>query len=92
VSDNSRAIAASVLGAILGAAAGYLFFSERGRRLRRQIEPVIDDVARDLSQFRSTALTAAGVACEAWKLLNEALGEPGPPPPRYPTPHQTSPF
>jgi gas vesicle protein len=93
VSDNSRAIAASVVGAILGAVAGYLFFSEHGRRLRRQIEPVLDDFARDLSHFRGTALTAAGVASEGWKLLNEVLGESGPQPPsRYPTPHQTSPF
>ena len=93
MSDNSRAIAASVVGAVVGAMAGYVFFTEHGRSLRRQIEPALDDFARELSHFRGTVLTAAGVASEGWKLLNEALGESGPqPPPRYPTPHQTSPF
>lgn len=90
--DNSRAVAATVVGAVIGAMAGYLFFTDHGRALRRQIEPALDDFARELNQFRSTMNKAAGVASEAWKLLNEAIGEAGPPPSRYPTPHQTSPF
>jgi hypothetical protein len=32
------------------------------------------------------------VANEGWKLLNEALGEAGQQPPRYPGTRQTSPF
>jgi hypothetical protein len=92
VSDNSRAIAAAVLGGVLGAMAGYLFFTERGRAWRRQIEPAIDDIARELNHFRATVHKASGVASEGWKLLNEALGEQSAPSPRYPTTHQTSPF
>jgi gas vesicle protein len=93
VSDNARAITASVVGGILGAMAGYLFFTEQGRRLRRQIEPALDDFTRELNHLRGTIHKVAGVAGEGWNLLNEALGESGPqPPPRYPTPHQTSPF
>jgi hypothetical protein len=93
VRDNTRAITASVVGAVLGAMAGYLFFSEEGRALRRRIEPALDDFSRELNQFRGTVQKAAGVAGEGWKLLNEALGEPRPlQTPRYSTPHQTSPF
>ena len=92
VRDNSRAIAAAVLGGVVGAVAGYLFFTERGRAWRRQIEPAIDDIARELNHFRSTITKAGGVASEGWKLLNEALGESTPEPSRYPTPRQTSPF
>ena len=92
VRDNSRAIAAAVLGGVVGAMAGYLFFTERGRAWRRQLEPAIDDIARELSHFRHTLNKASGVASEGWKLLNETLGEPIPQPPRYPTAHQTSPF
>jgi len=73
--DNSRALAATVLGAVVGGVAGYLFFSDRGRSLRRQIDPMIDDFARELTSFRSTVQKASGVASEGWKLLNEALGE-----------------
>jgi gas vesicle protein len=92
VRDNSRAIAAAVLGGVVGAVAGYLFFTERGRAWRRQLEPAIDDIARELNHFRSTITKAGGVASEGWKLLNEALGESTAQSPRYPTTHQTSPF
>jgi gas vesicle protein len=89
--DNSRAIAATLVGAVIGGVAGYLFFTEQGRSMRRQLEPALDDFSRELMSFRSTVQKAAGVANEGWKLLNEALGE-GTRPPRYPGMNQTSPF
>jgi len=90
--NNSRAVAATVVGAVIGGMAGYLFFTERGRAMRREFEPALDEFARELMSFRATVNKAAGVANEGWKLLNEALGEGGPQPPRYAAPHQTSPF
>jgi len=90
VNDNSKAVAASVVGAVIGGMAGYLFFTEAGRRLRREIEPALDDIAHELNSFRSTVAKAAGVASEGWKLLNEAIGEDTRT--RLPSPHQTSPF
>jgi gas vesicle protein len=93
VTDNSRAVMATIVGAIVGGAAAYLFFTDAGRRLRRQIEPALEDVARELNSFRGTVQKAAGVANEGWKLLNEAIGEGGSRgPSRFPGPHQTSPF
>ena len=93
MADNSRAIAATVIGAVIGGAAGYLFFTDRGRSVRRAIEPALDDIARELVSFRSTLQRAAGVASEGWKLLNEALGEvEATPPRRFPGTHQSSPF
>ncbi len=89
---NSRALAASMVGAVIGGIAGYLFFTDEGRRLRRAIEPALEDFARELNSFRSTVNKAAGVATEGWKLLNEAMGETGVEPPRYQAPRQTSPF
>ena len=87
---NSRVIAATLVGAVIGGVAGYLFFTDHGRSVRRQIEPVLDDFARELISFRTTVRKATGVASEGWNLLNEALGETGPAP-RYPG-RQTSPF
>ena len=87
-----KAVAATIVGAVIGGVAGYLFFTDRGRQLRRQIEPAIEDIVRELSSFRGTVQRAAGVANESWKLLNDALGEGGPQAPRYPGGHQTSPF
>jgi len=76
---------------VIGGAAGYFFFTDRGRALRRQLEPALDDFARELTSFRSTLQKATGVASEGWKLLNDALGEPSHPTHRYPG-GQTSPF
>jgi gas vesicle protein len=89
VDENSRAITASLLGAVIGAVAGYLFFTTQGRALRRQLEPALEDIARELSSFRSTVLKAGEVADQGRRLLNDALSDTRP---RYPSPHQTSPF
>jgi gas vesicle protein len=89
---DNRAVTATVVGAVIGGVVGYLFFTDRGRSLRRQIEPALDDISRELHSFRATVQKAAGVANEGWKLLNDALGEGGHQPPRYPGTHQSSPF
>jgi gas vesicle protein len=90
---GERAVAATIVGAVIGGMAGYLFFTDRGRELRRQIEPALEDFARELNSFRGTLQRAAGVASEGWKLLNDTLGETGQQRPRYPAgAHQTSPF
>jgi gas vesicle protein len=88
--NNSRELAATLVGAVLGGIAGYLFFTDRGRSLRRQIEPALEDFSRELISFRATVQKATGVASEGWKLVNDALGETGPAP-RFPG-RQTSPF
>lgn len=89
---EDKAVIATVVGAVIGGAAGYLFFTERGRQFRRQLEPALDDLARELNSFRGTVQRAAGVASEGWKLLNDALGEGGTPPSQFPGARQSSPF
>jgi len=91
VTEKARACAASMVGAVIGAAAGYLFFTERGRALRRQLETTLETLAPELGHFGGTVNRTAGVASEGWKLLNEALGDRARPP-RYVNPHQISPF
>jgi gas vesicle protein len=86
-------MAAAIVGAVVGGVAGYLFLTDDGRRLRRQLEPALEDFARELNSFRSTIAKAAGVANEGWQLLNEAMGESGQATQsRYPSARQTSPF
>jgi len=91
VTQKSQAVAAAMVGGVLGAVAGYMFFTEEGRAWRRQLEPAIEDMARELAQFRGTLSRAMGVANEGWKVLNDALGEHSGPP-HYPNPHQSTPF
>ena len=93
MNDYSHTMAATCACAVIGGVVGYLFFTTGGRTLRRQLEPAIEDLARELEGFRTTVHKAAGVANEGWKLLNEmssAVGDEAPR--RYPTTHQTSPF
>ena len=88
--NNSREMWVTLAGAVIGGVAAYLFFTERGRSVRRQIEPALDDLSRELMSFRATVQKASGVASEGWKLVNDAIGEPTQAP-RFPG-RQTSPF
>ena len=90
--DDAKAIAATLVGAVIGGLAGYLIFTEQGRAFRRSMEPTLDDLAQELSSLRTTLHKAAGAANEGWRLLNESLGEESHSSPRYPSPHQTAPF
>ena len=89
--NNSREMAAMIGGAVIGGVAGYFFFTERGRHLRRQIEPALEGYSRELMSLRDTVQKSAGVVNEGWKMLKDTLSEGGKPPARYPN-GQTSPF
>lgn len=71
MADESRTMAAILTGAVLGGLAGYLFFTDRGRSLRQQLEPAIEDFARELSGFRGTIQRAIGAATANWDLGDE---------------------
>jgi hypothetical protein len=79
-----------VVGAVVGAIAGYMLFTDRGRDLRRRLEPTIEDFAHELVELRGTVNRAMGVASQGWSVLNEALGERGQS--TFATHRQTNPF
>jgi hypothetical protein len=82
-------VAAST-GAVIGACIGYMFFTDRGRAFRRELEPLLDELADELNNFRATAQKAANVANQGWRLVNETFGPGGAA--RFADPHQTTPF
>ena len=45
-------------GAVLGAACGYLFFTERGRALRDDLVPRVTDLVGELQRAKATAARA----------------------------------
>ena len=97
MTENSQTLAATMVGAVIGGLAGYLLFTDRGRAMRRQIEPAIEDFARELNGLRATVQKFSAAANQGWNVLHEAIGEtPGAQ--RYPAvhpssaPHQSSPF
>jgi gas vesicle protein len=82
---------ATVAGALVGAAAAYLFFTDHGRRVRRSFEPALEDLAQELASFRVTVRRALGVAGDGWGLLTDTLDDAAVQLRKYP-PHQSSPF
>jgi gas vesicle protein len=60
----------AILGTVVGATAAYLFFTERGRRFRRDVEPELETLVReamrigktvtDLRQHRTSPLRPGG--------------------------------
>ena len=93
--DHSQAIAATIAGAVLGGIAGYLFWSDEGRTVRRRLESSVATMARELGSFRRTIVQAAGAASEGLRFLDEfsgALDEGRAAASRHGEPHQTAPF
>src|SRR6187401_766099 len=74
VNDRQREIIAAAVGAAAGAIAGYVLFTERGRELRRRMEPALEDFAHELVQLRGTVNRAIGVASEGWHVFNDTMG------------------
>jgi hypothetical protein len=75
MNERSRVVFAGVLGGLIGAAFGYLYMTEEGRRLRRRIEPGLDDALSEINRLRGTIHKAQTAAREGWLTLNELTGE-----------------
>ena len=71
-------ICSGLIGAALGALAGYLFLTESGRQLRRDLEPRLDDLARDFVALQGSVSRATDAAQQGWRAINEATGRPPP--------------
>jgi hypothetical protein len=71
VRDNARVCAGAAVGALIGSAAAYFFFTERGRVMRDQLEPAVDDFVREFQKFRGTLEKVGNMANEGMRALNE---------------------
>lgn len=91
MNDSERGLAAAVIGAVVGGVAGYVLFTERGRSLRRRLEPALEDFANELGELRGTMTRAMVVASQGWHVLNEAIGDRETPV-AFPAHRQSNPF
>ncbi|MSO46450.1 MAG: YtxH domain-containing protein [Acidobacteria bacterium] len=64
-------ILCAALGAVFGAAAGYLFFTDEGRVLRDRVEPAIDDLRREFTRFQETIEKVGELANDGMRVVNE---------------------
>jgi len=71
VSEQSRVMAGAVVGALVGAAAAYLFFTNRGRDLRNRFEPMVDDLRHEFARFQRTFEKVGDMANEGMRVVNE---------------------
>jgi gas vesicle protein len=64
-------MAGAVVGALVGAAAAYLFFTDRGRDMRNRIEPMVDDLRHEFARFQRTFEKVGDMASEGMRVVNE---------------------
>jgi hypothetical protein len=86
VNEGSRVLLSMLAGAAVGAVAGYLYFTDGGRRFRSQLEPKLDDAMHEVARLRRTVAKVQAVASEGWRSLGQVTGE------EWGRPRQTSPF
>lgn len=78
----------ALAGALVGAAATYLFFTEAGRGMRDRMEPAVDDLMREFHKFRRTLEKVGDMANDgvrAFQEFQQARGES-----QYPSAPRTS--
>jgi gas vesicle protein len=74
--DRTAMLLGLVAGAVVGGAAGWLFLTDGGRRLRQDIRPHLDDLAERAMQLRDTATRARRTANEGWRTIREVAARP----------------
>jgi membrane protein DedA with SNARE-associated domain len=71
VSEQSRVLMSAVGGALIGAAAGYIFLTPGGRAIRERMEPFVDDLRRDFERFQRTFEKVGDMASEGMRVVHE---------------------
>ena len=70
--NESRVIAiGAVLGAAVGAAASYLFFTDSGKQIRDRMEPAVDELRREFARFQKTVEKFGEMANDGLRAVNE---------------------
>jgi gas vesicle protein len=64
VDERSQVLLSALLGAVVGAVVGALYLTERGRRVRDQIDPALDGFMTELERARGTVEKAQAAARE----------------------------
>jgi len=74
--DRTALLVGLVAGAVVGGAAGWLFLTDGGGRLRQDLQPRLDDLAERAVQLRDTATRAQRAANEGWRAIQEVAARP----------------
>ena len=69
VDDRGRIALAIGLGALAGGVAGYLLLTERGRQMRDELEPRLNDVLGEVEKLRQTFESTRTAVSEGWRSM-----------------------
>jgi gas vesicle protein len=71
VNQSRVVIAGAVVGALVGVAASYLFFTDAGKHVRERVEPAVDDLRREFARFQKTIEKLGEMANDGLRVVNE---------------------
>ena len=71
MNEQSRVMASAIVGALVGAAVGYLFFTDRGRTFPDRMEPAMDDLRHEFGRFQRTIEKVGEMASEGMRVVQE---------------------
>lgn len=71
--ERSQVLLSTLLGAVAGAVVGGLYLTERGRRVRDQIEPTLDNFVSEIERVRGTVDKAREAAREGREAFEDAM-------------------
>jgi gas vesicle protein len=73
VDDRGRIAMAIGLGALVGGVAGYFLLTERGRQMRDELEPRLNDVMGEIDKLRQTFESTRTAVAEGWRSFNQLM-------------------
>ena len=71
MNDSRTIVAGAMVGALIGAAAAYLFFTDAGKGVRDRMEPAVDDLRREFARFQKTIEKVGEMANDGLRVVSE---------------------
>ncbi len=71
MNESRVMVAGAVVGALIGAAASYLFFTDAGKQMRDRFEPAVDDLRKEFARFQRTVEKFGEMANDGIRAVNE---------------------
>ncbi len=59
------------MGAVIGAAATYLFYTDAGKHVRERFEPAVDDLRHEFTRFQKAIEKLGAMANDGMRVVHE---------------------
>jgi hypothetical protein len=79
VTDRACIALSMLAGAVLGGLAGFFLFTERGRRFRAELQPHLDEIAKEVQNLQEMAVRVKDTASDGWRQVESLVGDLGSP-------------